>query len=156
MKLPGYGINSSYLNVDDGTIFNNVLFVTGQTCVHVAAQGGHVDVLRHLVSHGADINAREGCGGFAALHYAIQRGDERLGYFLLSECKKLKADVLTYGGNSALQLGYPVSSKIAEVLRSRGVPSYSRSYDDSDDDSDSDFYENSSPIFVHNLVGASA
>lgn len=128
--------------------------------MHVAAQEGHVEVLRHLVRDGADINAREGCGGFAALHYAIQRGDERLGNFLLKECKKLKADIVTYGGNTALQLGYPVPHAIAEVLRSRGVPSYNRNYDDSDDDSDedsdSDLYENSSPIYVRNLVDASA
>nr|CAD7263772.1 unnamed protein product [Timema shepardi] len=30
----------------------------GQMCVHLAALGGHVEVLRHLVWFGANINAR--------------------------------------------------------------------------------------------------
>jgi len=30
----------------------------GERCVHLAAEGGHIDILRILVSHGADINAR--------------------------------------------------------------------------------------------------
>ncbi|RZC34589.1 cactus isoform 2 [Asbolus verrucosus] len=130
----------------------------GQTCVHVAAIGGHVDVLRHLVWYGADINAREGRQGYTALHYAIERGDERLAHFLLSECNKLNADAVTYGGSSALQLGFPVPSTIAEALRSRGVPSPFSSDDEySDSESESEVtYENSNTLFVRNLVNASA
>ncbi|KAJ3621812.1 hypothetical protein MTP99_002365 [Tenebrio molitor] len=131
----------------------------GQTCVHVAAVGGHIDVLRHLVWYGADINAREGRQGYTALHYSIERGDERLAHFLLSECAKLNADAVTYGGSSALQLGFPVPSTIAKALRSRGVPSPFNSEDEyySDSDSESDLmYENPSTLFVHNLVNASA
>lgn len=30
----------------------------GERCVHLAAGAGHIDILRILVSHGADINAR--------------------------------------------------------------------------------------------------
>lgn len=30
----------------------------GERCVHLAAEAGHIDILRILVSHGADINAR--------------------------------------------------------------------------------------------------
>jgi hypothetical protein len=37
--------------------FHIVVFA-GQMCVHLAAIGGHVDVLRHLVWFGANINAR--------------------------------------------------------------------------------------------------
>lgn len=33
-------------------------FITGERCVHLAAEAGHIDILRILVSHGADINAR--------------------------------------------------------------------------------------------------
>jgi hypothetical protein len=39
------------------TTFHIVVFA-GQMCVHLAAIGGHVDVLRHLVWFGANINAR--------------------------------------------------------------------------------------------------
>lgn len=37
---------------------NYVVVFAGQMCVHLAAIGGHVDVLRHLVWFGANINAR--------------------------------------------------------------------------------------------------
>ncbi|EFA12698.2 cactus [Tribolium castaneum] len=129
----------------------------GQTCVHVAAIEGHIDVLRHLVWYGADINAREGRQGYTALHYSIVRGDERLAHFLLSECTKLNADAVTYGGNSALQLGFPVPATIAEALRSRGASSpFSTASEDeySDSETESNAYENA--IFVRNLVDASA
>lgn len=41
----------------------NLVFVVfslflGERCVHLAAEAGHIDILRILVSHGADINAR--------------------------------------------------------------------------------------------------
>lgn len=38
-------------------------FVAGETCVHVAAIHGNIEVLRHLIWYGANVNAREGCGG---------------------------------------------------------------------------------------------
>lgn len=129
----------------------------GQTCVHVAAIGGHIDVLRHLMWYGADINAREGRQGYTALHYSIERGDERLVQFLLSECDKLEVDAVTYGGNSALQLGFPVSSTVAEALRAKGVPSaFSSDSEYSDSDSESELYDKSTPMFIHNLVDTSA
>lgn len=34
------------------------LSLLGERCVHLAAEAGHIDILRILVSHGADINAR--------------------------------------------------------------------------------------------------
>lgn len=37
--------------------FYCILFL-GERCVHLAAEAGHIDILRILVSHGADINAR--------------------------------------------------------------------------------------------------
>lgn len=59
--------------------------------------------------------------------------------FLLKECKKLDVEVETYGGRSALELGYPVQQWIEHALRQRGIPSPYISedeYDDSDDDED--------------------
>mgnify|MGYP004604968143 CR=1 FL=1 len=32
--------------------------ISGERCVHLAAQAGHIDILRILVLYGADINAR--------------------------------------------------------------------------------------------------
>lgn len=34
------------------------LFFTGMHCVHIAAQRNDIEILRHLVCFGADINAR--------------------------------------------------------------------------------------------------
>lgn len=55
-----YGI--SFLG-DDTSLFylwycSCIVIVAGQMCVHLAAIGGHVDVLRHLMWFGANINAR--------------------------------------------------------------------------------------------------
>lgn len=36
----------------------NIRGVNGHTAMHAAAENGHMEVLRFLVSHGADINAR--------------------------------------------------------------------------------------------------
>lgn len=106
--------------------------------MHVAAIHGHVEVLRHLVWYGADINAREGRMGYTALHYAIARGNERLIHFLLTECHKLAPDALTYGGRSALQLGYNLPSSLVNVLLAKGVPSPYSSDDEEVDDSSSE------------------
>lgn len=100
---------------------------------------GHIDVLKHLVWYGADINAREGKTGYTVLHMAIKKGDERLINFLLMDCKKLDVEVETYGGRSALELGCPVEQWIERALRERGIPSPYISEDEyDDDDSDED------------------
>lgn len=104
--------------------------------MHVAAINGHVEVLRYLVCHGADVNAREGCGGLSALHMAVARADERLIRFLLTECApQLDLEVVTYGGRGALQMGQQLSPDLADELVARGVPSpYSSDEEDSDDE----------------------
>lgn len=44
---------------DSVGVKTTLLFLfSGQMCVHLAAIGGHVDVLRHLIWFGANINAR--------------------------------------------------------------------------------------------------
>lgn len=129
--------------------------------MHTAAQGGHVEVLRHLVSSGANINAREGTEGYTVLHYAIKQGDERLADFLLHQCPQLNVTAVTYGGNSALQLGFPVPDEVGDVLRSRGLSSpFSTDEEEEEEDSESDseqsMYEKNSMFNVPNLVNASA
>nr|AGS12618.1 IkB [Tigriopus japonicus] len=46
---------------------NNV----GEQCVHLATMGGHSDFLRFLCWHNADMNAPDGRGGRAPLHFAV-------------------------------------------------------------------------------------
>lgn len=104
--------------------------------MHVAASSGQVEVLSHLVSYGADVNAREGRGGYTPLHIAIEQGDEQLARYLLQNCKTLDVNVLTYGNRSALQLGCPVTEPLTKALLDRGVSSTYSSEDEYDDSSD--------------------
>lgn len=111
----------------------------GQTCVHVAAEYGQIDILRNLIWFGADINSREGCNGYSALHIAILKRNEKLLNFLLKECNQLDTDILTYGGLNALEICISIPTKIGEMLINRGCqPPRDFSEDESDDYSDED------------------
>src|SRR5437762_12892777 len=47
----------------------------GSTARHVAAQRGHLDVVKQLLADGADPNAREAGDNTYPLHWAAARGD---------------------------------------------------------------------------------
>ncbi len=49
----------------------------GLSPLHLAAQGGHLEVMRLLLDIGADVNARDG-RGYTALHFAICFGPKKL------------------------------------------------------------------------------
>ena len=51
--------------------------------IMMAAQGGHVDTVRYLVSQGADVNAHNDSG--SALMWAVDAGTEELTLFLLTQ-----------------------------------------------------------------------
>jgi ankyrin repeat protein len=53
---------------------------TGATALHYAAIGGHRDVVRFLVQHGADINARDGQFGATPAGWAIEYMREMGGF----------------------------------------------------------------------------
>ncbi|CAH0555926.1 unnamed protein product [Brassicogethes aeneus] len=127
----------------------------GQTCVHVAASNGHVDVLRHLYWYGANINAREGCSGYTALHFAVENRHEEAVKFLLDECPKLDVNVTTYGGKSALQTTPYISQAMTSMLTVNGVSPYN-SEDEYDDESDDDEMLYNPVLPVRNMVGATA
>jgi len=107
----------------------------GQTAVHCAALNGRVNVLRELVRHGADINAREGKSGYTALHMAVATNNESVVNFLLSECSNLDVHAVTYGGRTALQLSPHVAEAFLNMLLTKGVSPYCSDIDE-DDDSD--------------------
>ncbi|KAM8716020.1 hypothetical protein ACLKA7_002978 [Drosophila subpalustris] len=108
----------------------------GERCVHLAAEGGHIDILRILVSHGADINAREGKGGRTPLHIAIECCNEDLANFLLDECEKLNLETATYAGLTAYQVASVLNkSRMLNMLKNRGAETLTppdSEYDSSD------------------------
>jgi hypothetical protein len=55
----------------------------GETALHLAARHGHVDVLRVLVEHGAEIHATTKTLGQTPLHYACITGQTEAAVFLV-------------------------------------------------------------------------
>ncbi|XP_069169463.1 NF-kappa-B inhibitor alpha isoform X2 [Procambarus clarkii] len=95
----------------------------GQTCIHVAAQGGHKDILQHLTWYGADINAREGKSGRTALHYAVEARDPSLVAFLTESCR-VSLTLETYAGLTPYQLALANGATgLANLLLELGAPS---------------------------------
>nr|WMZ41591.1 cactus protein [Altica viridicyanea] len=128
----------------------------GQTCVHLAAMHGHLDVLKLLIWYGADINAREGCMGYTALHYAVQMSREEVVKFLL-DCKTLDIDTMSYNGKDALEINRIVSSNIRQALISRGLPSPYSSEDEFDEsDSGDEMVYDNSHVYNTQMVDAFA
>ncbi|XP_044754652.1 NF-kappa-B inhibitor cactus [Coccinella septempunctata] len=91
----------------------------GRTCLHVAAQYGHIEILRHLVWFGADVNAGDGTQGLTALHYAVIRKDINLLSFLLYECDKIDLNRTNYGGLTAYKMCR--DQNIIEMFHQKGV-----------------------------------
>lgn len=114
----------------------------GKRCVHIAAETTNIEMLRYLVSAGADINSREGKGGFTPLHIAVENGSEPTANFLLDECPKLRLEAVTYGGLTAYQLAAILrKTALQNGLKRRGAeplspPESDEETDDSDDSMD--------------------
>ena len=56
----------------------------GNTCIHIAAQNGHIDLLKFLVEAGADVNAQN-ANGHTPLHMAISYDLDESSEFLVSK-----------------------------------------------------------------------
>lgn len=111
----------------------------GEHCVHLAAKNSHIDVLRHLVWFGADINAREGTSGRTPLHIAIERCNELLANFLMEECNKLNLEIETFAGLTAYQLAALThNQQILVDLERKGAEPLTPPESDTESDSDSD------------------
>jgi len=97
----------------------------GQTCLHIAAEGGHFNLFRFLVesNFGADINAPDGLSGRTVLHLAAEAGNKYLVKYLLKR-PELDLHQMTYSGDSALDLAIGRGNrKIASYLFKAGVRS---------------------------------
>ncbi|KAG8231897.1 hypothetical protein J437_LFUL011730 [Ladona fulva] len=109
----------------------------GQMCVHLAAIGGNLDVLRHLVCFGANVNARDGKSGRTALHYGVELGNRRLTQFLLEHCP-VHLEATTYSGLTAYQMAAACAQgALARDLAARGARTLPLPQD-SDSDSSED------------------
>ncbi|GAB0089137.1 NF-kappa-B inhibitor cactus [Sergentomyia squamirostris] len=139
----------------------NIRNYDGENCVHLAAQSRHIDILRHLVRCGADINAKEGKSGETPLHIAVNQGDEQLVKFLSSECSKINLESCTYGGMTAYQ--YATLNQNQSVMRLLlHVGAEPLTPPESDYDSESDMDDSQmvdlfgSPGFFQKFSGAKA
>lgn len=77
----------------------------GLTCLHLAAIGGHIDVLKLLLEAGANINASEGKSGRTVLHLAVDWGNMTMIQFLLS-CQDIDINARTYAGLTPILLAF--------------------------------------------------
>ncbi|CAH2236535.1 NF-kappa-B inhibitor cactus-like [Pararge aegeria] len=102
----------------------------GQTCVHLAASAGRVELLQMLVFYGADINARDGLAGWTALHVAARRGDVRVAQFLLERCSGVARDARDFAGRTPRRL--------ARTTRAAQLFADVKDSDDSDTDDEYD------------------
>lgn len=111
----------------------------GKRCVHIAAETSNVEILRYLVSAGADINSREGKSGQTPLHIAIESSNEQLANFLLDECPKLRLEQVTYAGLTAYQLAAIQHNQSLLIgLKKHGAEPLTPPESDYDDEEDSE------------------
>lgn len=119
---------------------------TGEYCIHIAAQNHNIDILRLLAAcHGIDMNAREACGGYTALHQACETGDAAVRQFLLAQCRhQLQLETPSYGRLTAYQFAAAAGDVDAmEALRDCGAvelpaPEEYSSSEEEEEDSDGD------------------
>lgn len=112
----------------------------GEKCVHLATKANQIEIIKHLVKYGADINAREGKSGCTPLHIAIEQKNDILANFILEGCPTLDMETMTYGGLTAYQLAAGTKYQImVDCLSKRGAEPLSppdSDYDDSEEEDD--------------------
>lgn len=128
----------------------NIFFIfAGEMCLHIAAAGDRVELVRLLLRLGADLEAREALSGRTALHLAVERGCRSVILFLLTECQP-SMDAPTYAGITAYQIAACLDEQLAMELVRKGatpLPQPESDSDASDDDSD----ESINPAFLSTL-----
>lgn len=109
----------------------------GEMCLHIAAAGDHVDLVRLLLRLGADLEAREALSGKTALHLAVERGCRSVVAFLLKECRPC-LDTPTYAGITAYQIALCFDGQLARELVILGATPQPLPETDSDESDDED------------------
>lgn len=93
----------------------------GYTCLHEAALNGHLNIVKVLISSGAQINTKECKCGATVLHMAIDRGNSEMVSYLLSR-KDTNIDNKLYNGTTPMLLAhYRKNSEILDKLKKAGA-----------------------------------
>ncbi|XP_037078063.1 NF-kappa-B inhibitor cactus-like [Pollicipes pollicipes] len=93
----------------------------GLSCLHLATLAGDLELVAHLVSHGADVAVLEGKSGRTPLHLAVETGNIPM-LRLLTEACGADVTAATYGGLSCYQLALlNARLDVAELLESLGA-----------------------------------
>jgi poly(3-hydroxybutyrate) depolymerase len=100
----------------------NAKFKDGWTPLHMAAEGGHREIVDLLIAKGADINATAGAGdgvGWTPLHEAAEEGHKKVVELLI--LKGADINVKNGDGRTPLDLAFKhKNAEIADILRKHG------------------------------------
>ena len=101
----------------------NAIYKDGWTPLHMAAEGGHREIVDLLIAKGADINATAGAGGdgegWTPLHEAAEGGHKKVVELLILK----GADINVKNGDGRTPLDLAIKHKnaeIADILRKHG------------------------------------
>ena len=84
-------------------------------------QTGDLELVAHLVAHGANVACMEGKSGRTALHLAVEAGNVAMLRFLAVMCRA-DPGATTYGGLSSYQLAVlNAQQEAAQLLRGLGA-----------------------------------
>lgn len=97
----------------------------GNTALHIHANDGNIDLVRILLEHGADVNARNGFGA-TPLHSALRGGDNENIDLVVIELLRHGVDVNAVGRETDSPLVYAlrnpvVGDEIVDLLMLRGA-----------------------------------
>ena len=82
----------------------NAVNYDGVPCLHIAASTAHLDIIKLLLKHGADVNAKAEKSGRTILHEAAWHGNLNLVKFLVSHETTCNINAKTYDDYTAFDL----------------------------------------------------
>lgn len=125
--------------------------------MHLATANGHAEVVRLLISLGADLRSKEGLSGYTALHLAVVREQAAVFNILLPEYKRASClDVEIYNGQTAYQLTLSAESEFAKNARRQllmcGASTEPITESDYESSSEDEETNNMSPYYFSSIV----